>query len=280
MGQVSVVTGGAGGMGLAAAKIIGRDRAVVIADVRQDRLDSAAAQLDAIDINCIPMSCDITDRTAVAQLAATAAGLGTVTSVVHTAGVSPNMASPERITAINALGTVNVNEAFYEIAAPGFAMVNVASMAAHMLPPAMYPTGIFQTALSDQHAFLKKAMRTYRLAPERLRPGMAYSLSKTFVRWYCTSQADRFGSRGARILSVSPGSIDTEMGRLEEPTGSGALARRSALRRFGTAEEVAEVLAFCASEKASYLTGIDVVCDGGSLAAVRLRDKLTMARET
>ena len=121
-------------------------------------------------------------------------------------------------------------------------MVNVASMAAHMMPPAMYPTRMFQTALSDQHAFLKKAMRTYRLAPEKLRPGMAYSLSKTFVRWYCTSQADRFGSRGARILSVSPGSIDTEMGRLEESTGSGALARRSALRRFGTAEEVAEVL--------------------------------------
>jgi NAD(P)-dependent dehydrogenase (short-subunit alcohol dehydrogenase family) len=123
-------------------------------------------------------------------------------------------------------------------------------------------------------------MRTYRLAPKRLRPGMAYSLSKTFVRWYCTSQADRFGRRGARILSVSPGSIDTEMGRLEEQAGSGALARRSALRRFGTPDEVAEVLAFCASDKASYLTGIDVLCDGGSMAAVSLRDKLAMARDT
>ncbi|MGO8770524.1 SDR family oxidoreductase [Mycobacterium sp.] len=109
---------------------------------------------------------------------------------------------------------------------------------------------------------------------------MAYSIGKTFVRWYCTSRAGRFGQRGARILSVSPGSIDTEMGRLEEQTGSGALAQRSALRRFGTADEVAEVLAFCASEKASYLTGIDVLCDGGSMAAVSLRDKLAMARET
>jgi NAD(P)-dependent dehydrogenase (short-subunit alcohol dehydrogenase family) len=109
---------------------------------------------------------------------------------------------------------------------------------------------------------------------------MAYSLSKTFVRWYCTSQADRFGLRGARILSVSPGPIDTEMGRLEERTGSGAMAQRSALRRFGTPDEIAEVLAFCASDKASYLTGIDVLCDGGSMAAVSLRDKLAMARET
>jgi NAD(P)-dependent dehydrogenase (short-subunit alcohol dehydrogenase family) len=96
----------------------------------------------------------------------------------------------------------------------------------------------------------------------------------------CTSQADRFGSRGARILSVSPGSIDTETGKLEESTGSGALARRAALRRSGTAEEVTEVLASCASDQASYLTGIDVLCDGGSLARASLRDKLAMARQT
>lgn len=267
-------------MGLAAAKIIGRDRTVVIADVRQDRLDAVAAQLAATGTDCTKMNCDITDRTAVAQLAATAAGLGTVTSVVHTAGVSASMASADIITKINAIGAVNFNEVFYEIAGPGFAIVNVASMAAHMMPPAMYPTGIFQTALSDQQAFLNKVMRTYRLAPKRLRPGMAYSLSKTFVRWYCTSQADRFGLRGARILSVSPVPIDTEMGRLEERTGSGAMAQRSALRRFGTPDEIAEVLAFCASDKASYLTGIDVLCDGGSMAAVSLRDKLAMARET
>lgn len=278
--QVSVVTGGAGGMGLAAAKILGCDRAVVIADVRQDRLDAAVAELQAAGIDCTAMNCDITDPTAVADLAATAAALGTVTSVVHTAGVSPSMATAEAITKINVLGTVNVNEVFYTIAGPGFAILNVASMAAHMMPPMMYPTRIFQTALTDQQSFLKKATRTYRLAPERLRPGMAYSLSKTFVRWYSTSQAARFGARGARILSVSPGSIDTEMGRLEETTGSGALARRSALGRFGTADEVAEVLAFCASDSASYLTGIDILCDGGSMSSVSFRDKLAIARET
>jgi NAD(P)-dependent dehydrogenase (short-subunit alcohol dehydrogenase family) len=280
VGRVSVITGGAGGMGLAAARILGRDHTVVVADVRQDRLNGAVAELKAVGIDCTPMACDITDRAAVTELASTAMGLGTVTSVVHTAGVSPSMTSAERITRINALGTVNVNEAFHDIAGPGFAIVNVASMAAHMMPPALYPIRIFQTALHDQREFLAKTKRAYRLAPERLRPGMAYSLSKTFVRWYCTSQAGRFGARGARILSVSPGSIDTEMGRLEEPTGSGALAKRSALRRFGTPEEVAEVLAFCASDKASYLTGIDVVCDGGSMASVSLRDKLAMARRT
>jgi NAD(P)-dependent dehydrogenase (short-subunit alcohol dehydrogenase family) len=89
VGQVSVVTGGAGGMGLDAAKIIGRDRTVVIPEVLKDRLDAAAAELDALGIACTAMNCDITDRTAVAQLASAAAGVGTVTSVIHTAGVSP-----------------------------------------------------------------------------------------------------------------------------------------------------------------------------------------------
>ena len=79
-------------------------------------------------------------------------------------------------------------------------------------------------------------------------------------------------------MSISPGSIDTEMGRLEEESGSGAMLRYAALRRFGRREEVAELLAFCASDKASYVTGIDIRCNGGVVASMTLRDKLAVAR--
>jgi NAD(P)-dependent dehydrogenase (short-subunit alcohol dehydrogenase family) len=96
-----------------------------------------------------------------------------------------------------------------------------------------------------------------------LRPGLAYAVSKNFVIWYSKSLAKRLGQRGARIVSVSPGSIDTEMGRLEEAAGAGALARKSSLGRFGRVEEIAEVLSFCASGKPGYLTGTDVLVDGG-----------------
>jgi len=118
------------------------------------------------------------------------------------------------------------------------------------------------------------------MVPAGFRAGLAYSISKNFVTWYSASQAARFGSRGARIVSVSPGSIDTEMGRLEERAGSGAILRFAALKRFGKPKEIAELLAFCASAKAGYLTGVDIACDGGVLAAFKLRSMLTVARHT
>ncbi|BBZ12172.1 SDR family oxidoreductase [Mycobacterium branderi] len=279
MRGVSVITGGAGGMGLATAKIVGREHSVVVSDVDADRLDAAAAELKDLGVAATAVLCDITDRESVAELVETSSALGTVASVIHTAGVSPSMGGAEMIMRINAVGTVNVNESFFKILGEGSAIVNVASMAAHMLPESFVPTKRFGSALRDEHTFMKKMMAVCSLVPERARPGMAYSISKSFVRWYCTSQASRFGSRGARILSVSPGSIDTAMGRLEEQSGAGAMIRYAALKRFGKPEEIAELLAFCASDKAGYLTGTDILCDGGTVAAMTLRDKLTVGRK-
>ncbi len=275
---VSVVTGGAGGMGLITAKIVGRDKFVVICDVDRDGLASAAALLEESNVDCRPVFCDITDKNSVAELVATASAVGQITSVIHTAGVSPSMGAADLILRINAVGTVNVNEAFLPLARDGFSIVNVASMAAHMVPAALIPTKKFECALRDEDVFLEKMLSACRIAPQKLRPGIAYSLSKSFVVWYCKSQAARFGRQGARILSVSPGSIDTAMGRLEEQSGAGAMIDYAALRRFGKPEEIAELLAFCASEKASYLTGIDILCDGGVVSSMTLRDKLAVGR--
>lgn len=132
MGSVSVITGGAGGMGLATAKIVGRDHTVVLCDVRQDRLDAALAALNDLGMTPKAVNCDVTDRQAVDGLIETASGLGTVASVIHAAGVSPSMGDADYVMKTNAIGTVNVNEGFFRIAGEGFAIVNVASMAAHM----------------------------------------------------------------------------------------------------------------------------------------------------
>lgn len=91
-------------------------------------------------------------------------------------------------------------------------------------------------------------------------------------------ESARFGTRGARIVSVSPGTFDTAMGRLEESSGAGAIVAFGALPRVGRVEEIAEVLAFCASERASHLTGTDVLCDGGVTANLRPKDMLRLAR--
>jgi NAD(P)-dependent dehydrogenase (short-subunit alcohol dehydrogenase family) len=274
MSQVSVITGGAGGMGLETAKVVGRDHAIVLCDVRQERLDAAASTLRDLGMTPTAVTCDVTDRQAVGRLFQTASGLGTVASVIHTAGVSPSMGDADYVMRTNALGTVNVNEVFYENTAEGAAIVNVASMAAHMLPPEMIPTKQFPLALQDEDAFMNEMMSVCDIVPADARSGIAYAVSKSFVRWYSTSQAERFNGRGLRIVSVSPGSIDTEMGRLEEQAGAGAMVADAAVPRWGKPEEMAELFAFCASDKAGYLTGTDILNDGGVIASMTERARL------
>jgi NAD(P)-dependent dehydrogenase (short-subunit alcohol dehydrogenase family) len=272
--SVSVITGGAGDMGLATAKVVGRDHTLVLCDVRQDRLDIAAATLTDLGLAPTALNCDVTDREAVARLFETASSLGTIASVIHTAGVSPSMGDAEYVMRTNALGTLNVNEVFYETATGNAAIVNVASMAAHMLPGELIPTGQFPQALHDEDRFLSDMLTACEIAPEEARSGIAYALSKSFVRWYSTSQAERFNGRGLRIVSVSPGSIDTEMGRLEEQAGAGAMVNDAAVPRWGRPEEMAELLAFCASDKAGYLTGTDILNDGGVVASMTERARI------
>lgn len=257
-------------MGLATARILGRDHQVLISDVKPERLDAAIETLRRDGITCEAAVCDVSDRPSVEALLDRARQLGTLASVVHTAGLSPQMANAETILKINALGTVNIGEACLPHAREGFALVNVASMAAHLMPSLLLPTRAFPLALSAPEAFLRRALRPTRLLPREFhRKGLAYGISKRFVIWYSEHSAARFGAQGARVLSVSPGSFDTEMGRLEEKSGSAEMLRTAALKRFGKPGEIAEVLAFCAGDKAGYLTGTDILCDGGVVSGRR-----------
>lgn len=277
MSRVAVITGGGGGIGLATAKIVGRDHAVVLCDVRADRLRSAADALHVLGTAPTVVDGDVTDPRAVAELFSVATDLGTLASVIHTAGVSPSMGSADYVMRTNALGTARVNEGFYEVAPAGSAVVNVASMAAHMLPAELIPTAHFPLASSDADAFMSAMLAACEVAPQDARSGLAYALSKSFVKWYSQAQAERFSARGLRIVSVSPGAVDTEMGRLEEHAGAGAMVANAAVPRWGRPEEMAELLAFCASDKAGYLTGTDILNDGGVIASMIERARLSAA---
>ncbi|KWX66401.1 SDR family oxidoreductase [Mycobacterium sp. NAZ190054] len=274
MAAISLITGGAGGMGTATARLVGKDHEVVLADVRQDRLDAASAELTGLGITVHAVNCDVTGRQGIDTLFEKVSGLGTLASVIHTAGVSPSMGDPEYVMRTNALGTVNVGEAFFATAGEGAAIVNVASMAAHLLPAELIPTATFPLALQDTDAFMAEMLQACAIAPEEARSGLSYALSKSFVRWYSSSQAERFNTRGLRIVSVSPGSIDTEMGRLEEQAGAGAMVTDAAVPRWGKPEEMAALLAFCAGDQAGYLTGTDILSDGGVVASMTERARL------
>jgi len=274
MTQTALITGGTGGMGIATARILGRDHRIVLADLDQSRIDAAASELSAIGIEATGFVCDITDRSSVERLFDAAADGGHhVRAVVHTAGISPQMGAPAKIARVNGIGTVNIAQAFLTRIAEGDVLVNVASTAGHGLPKLMIPVRSFPMAQTDPAAFERAVVKRARFAGRKLHSGLAYAISKAFVLWYTRSLAVAFGERGARIVSVSPGSFDTAMGQLEKDHGASEFLKVAAIKRFGRPDEIAAVLAFAASDAPGYLTGTDILVDGGTRAGQEFRKK-------
>ncbi len=126
-----------------------------------------------------------------------------------------------------------------------------------MLPESLIPTAQLPLALQDEDRFMIEMSSVCSIAPEDARSGLAYGGEQELCQ--------------VRIVSVSPGSVDTEMGRQEESAGAGAMVADFAVPRWGKAEEMADLFAFCVSEKAGYLTGTDILNDGGVIASMRER---------
>ena len=100
------------------------------------------------------------------------------------------------------------------------------------------------------------------LLPASVRPGAAYAISKYFVIWYARQEAARFGRRGVRVLSVTPGNFETPMGELEKEEAQ-AYVRYNAIPRLGKPDEIAALFAAVSDPEMGYLTGTDILCDGG-----------------
>lgn len=253
-------------MGLATAHLMGADHRVVVNDLDPERVDAAVAQLRAAGVDAAGIACDIADTKQVGDMIRGVEEDGPhLRAIVHAAGVSPQMGDPTKVLRINALGTLNVSRAYLPIAAEGDALVHVASYAGYSIPGLLKPKRVFRKAATDYDAFAKGVLKFTKIAKGQ-ESGITYAISKAFVQWHAREQAGGFGAKGARVLSVSPGSFDTAMGKLEKDHGAGDLLKTAAIKRFGRPEEIAAVLAFCASDAPGYLTGMDVLVDGGTLA--------------
>ena len=167
--RVYVITGGGSGMGLASAKIIGQDHHIIIAGRTVKKLDGAVAELRAAGIEAEAMACDIADDAPVRKLAAYASSVGKVASVIHAAGMSPHMGDAKTIMEVNALGTININEAFFDVMDEGSCVVDVSSMSGHMIPNIVIPKGHYPLSRSNKGLFMKKMMARINLFPKKLR---------------------------------------------------------------------------------------------------------------
>ena len=268
MKNVCVVTGGGSGMGLEAAKIVGKEQKIILVGRTVSKLENAIAELEELGIDAEAFPCEAGDRETVKKLAAYAAEQGNIKTVIHAAGVSPHMTSGEKIFTVNAVGTINIDEEFAEIMGEGSCILNVSSMSAYMLPQNKTPIQIYQLALSDTAAFQGAAAQMIAAVPEEQQTGMAYTVSKNFVVWYTAKMAVKYGKKGIRVVSISPGTFKTPMGEVEGEEAA-AFALRGALGRLGEPEEIAKMMAFMVSDACSYLTGVDILYDGGTIAAVQ-----------
>lgn len=268
MSRVCVVTGGGSGMGFDVAKILGKDHKIILVGRTVSKLDSAIKLLKAEGIEAEAFSADASDRESVKKLAQYASEQGNVKAVIHAAGISPNMGDANKIFEINAVGTINIDEEFAEIMGEGSCILNVASMAAYMMPEDQAPKQIYELALNNVEAFKGGASQMLQAIPEENRTGAAYSISKNFVKWYTEKLAVKYGKKGIRVVSISPGTFRTPMGEIEGEQAA-SFAINGALGRLGEPEEIAKMMAFMVSDEASYLTGVDILYDGGSIAAFK-----------
>ena len=266
MKNICVITGGGSGMGLATAKWMGKDHDIIICGRSVSKLENAVSELKAEGIAVEAHACDVSDFDSVKKLANYAKEKGKVTAVIHAAGMSPHMGDAKQIMEVNALGTINMNNAFYEVIEKGGCIIDVSSMSAYLAPKLIMPIGLYKYSLADSELFMKKIMKRVNLFPKKVRTGVSYGISKHFVIWFAKQDAARFGKKGVRVLSVSPGNFETPMGELEKEEGD-SFTKHCAIKRFGQVDEIASLFAYCASPSAGYLTGVDILCDGGLVAS-------------
>jgi len=254
---------GAGGMGAAVARRLSADHSILIADIDEDRARAAAKEIGAADA----IRCDVTSPASVRALAQRVGEAGGLRVLAHVAGLLPSMADFDAILRVNLVGSALVSGALLPHARPGAAAILIASLGAHICA---FPHEVLDVLRN--HAAAEDL-------PERLRqvisagqenPDVAYQLSKFGLVMLARRSARDWGARGARIVSLSPGLIATPMGAKEFKTNPAKrrLFEMSPQKREGTMDEIADVVAFLASDQASFISGTDILVDGGLAAAL------------
>ena len=262
-----VVVIGAGSIGQAIARRVGVGKHIVLADLRPANVGAAARVLSDAGFDVSTAIVDVSSRESVHALAETATASGAVTGVIHAAGVSPTQASPATILKVDLYGTALVLEEFGNVVAHGGAGVVIASQSGHRLP-ALTPEEDKALATTPVDKLLALPM----LQPDQVTdPLHAYQVSKRGNSLRVMAEAVRWGKRGARVNTISPGIIFTPLAKdeLAGPRGEGyrRMIELSPAGRGGTPDEVGAVAALLMGPDGTFITGSDFLMDGGVTAA-------------
>ena len=252
-------------MGLATARALGIFGPVLVGGRNEKRLEAALAQLEEAGVEAYGKTCDIADCASLDEFAAYAASLAPLGNVINAAGVDAG--GGELIVKVNMVGTVNFVEAFLPYLEPGARLVNFSSITGYFVQPTPKEREIWDEPSHPDFYERAKADIEEREVPEAMaRMGedyRYYPISKTFTQYYTRANTKRFGERGCQIFSIAPGAFDTPMLRESDDAALAGVAAGTAFGRLGQPEEMADFIVRLLEPGHDYLTGVDLILDGG-----------------
>lgn len=267
-----LITGAAGGMGRACARLFGAQDDLVLTDVAGPRLDEFAEELRSDGYNVVARAGDMADAGLLGKLVDDVAD-GRPFALVHTAGLSPSLADWKPIMQVNLVASELLLNALEPKLVPGTAMVLIASSAGHMMPAVPEVDAMLANPLQDGFLDMIEQIITGMGGAESPggMGGISYTLSKRAIHTMVQRRAIEWGPRGVRVTSISPGMILTPMGKVEvETEGGAALLNATPVGRPGTAMDIALAAQFLASDAASYISGADLLVDGAGTVAMKI----------
>lgn len=261
---------GSGGMGIPIARQLGIGKQVLLADFSSDNLSTAERDLADEGYSVHTALVDIANYTSVVHLAQKAAEIGFVETIVHTAGVGPSVGSARLVYEIDLLGTVNVIDAFLPVVQAGSSLVCISSMAGHLCPP-LAPGFERHLATSPREEVLNHPDLRMNDLGEPEGAATAYGISKRANLVRVQASAVAWGLKGARINSISPGVISTELGRKEIEGPARKYVKSSPAGRAGAPQDIVNAVAFLVNPASCFITGNDLLVDGGVTSSIKWR---------
>lgn len=277
MKQVMILVG-AGQIGMAIARRMGYGKKIVIGDKNLKNAQNIAKIMNDAGFDTAAAETDISSRESILSLIETAKEHGSITMLVNAAGVSPSQASVETILKVDLYGTAVLLEEVGKVIAPGGVGVTISSQSGHRMKQLGEETDR-QLAETPTGELLALDV----LKPQNIKDTLhAYQLAKRCNEKRVMSEAVKWGRRGARINSISPGIIVTPLA-IDEFNGIRGdfyknMFQKCPAQRPGTADEVANVAELLMSDRGAFITGADFLIDGGATASYfygELRPKTT-----
>lgn len=266
MKNVMILTG-AGQIGMAIARRMGHGMKIVIGDKKPENAQAIAKTMNDAGFDVVPMEMDLSSRASIQNIIAEAQKYGDITMLVNAAGVSPSQAPVEAILKVDLYGTAVLLEEVGKVIAPGGVGVTISSQSGHRMKQ-LTPEEDEQLACTSTEELLKLPL----LQPENIRDTLhAYQLAKRCNEKRVMAESVKWGAKGARINSISPGIIVTPLA-IDEFNGPRGdfyknMFAKCPAGRPGTADEVANVAELLMSNRGSFITGCDFLIDGGATAS-------------